>query len=277
MSRPEAQRGTPTRGTTDQPLETRSLSLRAELVILAGEELWSTVDPLLPVDIPVTHRTTPAEFRAALSGNVAVALFPARMPDHLIEELTAATLSSCEHARIGLLATDGSHLLRCDHPYDMGSVFPDESAEFPELLKRLYVRAYYCVALERYYRIGLSIRNQQVRDEGDPDHDLATLEQARQRVRTYLDAFKRYLGPEDVEAISSRSDRLEVFLGSQLAESDPAQVGLPDACPGCHLDWTTWHGPRQRCGYERIGAGTWRCTACGHVMADSDPDNYRVS
>jgi len=29
-------------------------------------------------------------------------------------------------------------------------------------------------------------------------------------------------------------------------------------------------------GYEQIGANTWRCTRCGCVLADNDPDNYKI-
>ena len=82
---------------------------------------------------------------------------------------------------------------------------------------------------------------------------------------------------DDLAAIKSRPDRLEPFVTSAKRGPDPSTLGLPDACPGCGLDWTAWHGPGLKDGYHRLGANTWECTQCGHITGDTDPQGYHVN
>lgn len=252
----------------------RSLSLQAETFVLAETCWWDELEPMLPTEVSARHFTSPATYLEELSGNVAVALVSATVSAETRERVVRETYSRSRPTRIVFLATDGADLLACEAPYDRGFVFPDERDEFESAFKRLYVRAYYVVALERFYEIGLSIRN---RELGDDEDELETLRRARRRVRSYLLQFRAYLDPEDFEAIENRDDRLGGMLETVAGSSDPTSLGLPATCPDCGLDWTSWHGPRRRDGYERIGASTWRCTGCGHVVANPDPDNYRVS
>ena len=250
-------------------------TMRAEVILLATRDWCSTVEATTPAEMTVRRFETLDQFCEGVSGNVAVTLVSAAQSDDDIETAIRRTVHSSEHARTGLLATDGSQLLQCDVPRDEGFVFPEERERFERLIKHLYIRAYYSVAIARYYRIGVSIRNQKLRD--DADEDIETLEQSRDRIYAYFKQFRRFLDPEDFEAMSSRDERMQALFESTEASTDPSLAGLPERCPDCTLDWTTGHGSRLRSGYERIGASTWRCCRCGHVIADTDPDNYRVS
>lgn len=255
----------------------RPLQFHAEVFVVAGDGLTEVIKPLLPAEIPVEYFTSPDAYREAVSGNVAVVFLSASLRESCLRELITETLSRNGDARFGLLATDGTQLLQSDVLEDAGFVFPQDTEKFKSLAKRLYIRAYYCVAIKRYYRIGLRIRNRELQLDSEPDDELKTLRKSRERIRRYLEQFRLYLGPEDFKAISTRTDRTDEFLDSRTVSQDPTQIGLPTSCPECDLDWTTWHGSKQGNGYERIGANTWRCTACGRVIGNGEPDNYRVT
>ena len=96
-------------------------------------------------------------------------------------------------------------------------------------------------------------------------------------MRSYLRQFRAELDPDDLKAMENRGDRLERLSAASKSGPDPSLVGLPDSCPDCGLDWSVWHGPRLRNGYQKIGAHSWRCTQCGTVLSNAGPDNYRIS
>lgn len=259
-------------GTSAEP---KDFPLRAEVYLLAERKWWSAVESATPEDVTLQRFTSPAEFCEELSGNTAVVIVSAALSADRISAVFRRTIQESEHARTVLLAADGAEILNCDVPHDAAYVLPDERDTFEDRLKHLYVRAYYSVAVRRYYRLGVSIQN---RKQGDgADDDLETLEQARERVHEYLVAFRQFLDEADTEALSDRKERVRDLFAGSGRETDPSVAGLPGSCPDCGLDWSRWHGPRLRTGYESIGANTWRCTGCGHVMAGDDPDNYRVS
>lgn len=261
----------------EEPIANRTPSLRAKVFLLAGPETRE-VESLIPDRIPVRTFADRSSFRRELGGNVAVAMLsvPAGGAD---PATVRRTISESPHARIGLVATDGEQLLDCETPHDEAVVVPDERDEVPSIVKRLYVRAYYATTVQRYYKVCLSINNREIGQKGDTAADadrLSELQEIRNLLESYLQQFRQFLTSEDFEAMSSREDRLQSLARAAKNNPDPSALDLPDACPGCGLDWTDWHDRRLRNGYERIGAGTWRCTGCGEVIADTDPDNYRV-
>jgi len=253
-----------------------TLTLRAEITILAGEEKWSQVNEHIPNELPVERFQSVQTYLSEVSGNVAVTLVTPKLPDQKIERVVRRTLSESEHARIALIATDPRVLLRCEVPHDDAFVLPDEADEFAEAIKHLYIRAYYGVTTDRYYKLSLAIKNHETRPADEVDSEkLQQLRRSCQRAESYLAQFRTFLDQNDFDTMKARDPRYSDLIES-ASTADPSDFNLPDSCPECDLDWTRWHGPRLRIGYEQIGANTWRCTDCGHIMADNDPDNYRV-
>lgn len=258
----------------------RRPSLRAELFLLAKQGWEEAVESSIPDQLTVRTYTEYEAFLEDLSGKVAVAVLDPALADEKLREAIARTISQSAHARIALLATDGAQLLRCEVPHDESFVFPEEAKRFESAIKRLYVRSYYAATLERYYKVCFSIRNREIQldsEEIERDEEVQRLREALDVLRSHLKQFRRVLKPEDIEAMADREERLESLAESSKNSSSPGAVGLPDACPNCGIDWTVWHGARLRNGYERIGANTWRCVKCGTIMADNDPDNYRLA
>lgn len=269
----------PTDGSPDDgggtDLVSDALSLRAKVFVLGDEWIRTRVRPLVPDRVTTEEFVDADGLVGSLSGRVALVLVSAERPDDSIERIVRETLSTSQHARLLLVASDGLDLLQCEVPRDDGFVLPGQRDDLRRSIKRLYVRAYYSVAIERYYSTCLAIENH----KRDPDHDadrLAELYAGRRRIRAYLGTFRQFLTTEDFEAIATREERFEDLVDSSGRRGNPSALGLPESCPDCGLDWTTWHGSRYETGYEMIGAHTYQCTRCGHTLADGDPDNYRI-
>lgn len=255
-------------------------SLRAEIFLFSLRGWEEEAEELVTDRITTRSYTDYRTFIEALSGKVAVVVIDATVGDEKLREAIVRAIQESAHARIALFATDGAQLLSCEVPHDEAFVFPEEQETFDSEIKRLYVRSYYSATLERYYKVCLSLRTRKVQlpeKEYETSEELQRLRRAMAVLRSHLKQFRRGLKAEDIEAMSNREGRLESLAKRSKNKSSPDAVGLPDACPKCGLDWTEWHGSRLRNGYERIGANTWRCTKCGTIMADNDPDNYRLA
>ncbi|MFB6071772.1 MAG: hypothetical protein ABEJ88_02275, partial [Halobacterium sp.] len=264
----------------DLPEEHRKPTLRADVYVLAGREWVSTVRAAAPSNVTVEAFSDPGEFEAALSANVAVAMLSLSAPDDRLREAARRTIAASPDARIAVLADDHGAVEATSVPHDEAFVASVEESAFGDDLKRLYVRAHYAATLDQYYRVSVAIRNIELAgddvDVGGDDH-LETLRRTRDRSRMYLRQFRRYLDPESLRALKHRGDRLRELVASSKSDANPAAHGLPESCPNCGLDWTTWHGPGRRNGYQKLGANTWQCTDCGEVVADPTPSGYHVS
>ncbi|MFB6151011.1 MAG: hypothetical protein ABEJ40_04315 [Haloarculaceae archaeon] len=262
-----------------EPLEERKVpTLRAEVFVLADRDCGSKIESAMPGEVPVRTFSNPGEYVGELSGNVAVALLSVAVSEDRLLRVVKRTITASEHARIALFAQGNVELLECDVPSDETFVTPVDREEFEETIQRLYVRAYYSVTLDRFYRIALAIRNRELKlsaAEQEEDDRLRRLRDSIELMRAYLVKFRGFLGPDDREAMANREDRLEALADAAKA-GDPAAAGLPSACPDCSIAWDEWHGPRLRNGYKRIGADAWRCTRCGSVMANMDPSGYQI-
>ena len=248
----------------------------ADVCLLASSDLRSEIAPLVPAELSVREFGSVETYAESVSGNVALTLVSAALPDERIRHVVRTTLSESRHARIAFVASDGGQLLRCDVPHDDEFVLPEERDSLQRALKHLYIRAYYSVTIERYYRVCLSIENYERAGGTVEEESVEKLYTARRRVHSYLRQFRAFLDTEDFGAIATREDRYNELIETGHRGGNPTAAGLPTACPDCGLDWTTWHDSRLEAGYERIGASTYRCTGCGHTLADDDPDNYRV-
>lgn len=250
--------------------------LSADVFVFANERCRAQITPLVPDEITVREFESADKLVEAASGNLALTLVSAHQPEPRIEQVVRETLCASQHARVGLVAGDGAPILRCDVPHDDSFVLSQERDTLQTAIRHLYIRAYYSVTLDRYYKISISIENNE-RTPGENDAEqLQKLSESRDRVFGYLRLFRNFLNTDDFADIATREDRFDVLVDAPRRRGNPDVVGLPDSCPDCNLDWTDWHGPRLEKGYERIGANTYRCTACGHTLADNDPDNYRV-
>lgn len=255
-------------------------SLRAEIFLLSKQGWPDAVELSVPDQLTTRRYTAYEAFLDDLSGKVALTVLDPRLPDEKLRECVVRAIQESPHVRIAFVATDGAQLLGCEAPHDDAFVLPEEREALESTIKRLYVRAYYSATLERYYKVCFSLRDREIRlstEDADGDEELKRLRNAQSVLRSHLRAFRQELRPEDIEAMANREQRLERLAEHSKNDSSPEAVGLPETCPGCGLDWTAWHGTRLRNGYERIGANTWRCANCGIIMADNDPENYRLA
>lgn len=249
----------------------------ADVLILTKGVRPAPLDSLLPSELPVHYCDTVAEFRDRFSGNIGLVLLPAHLPDEQLEQLVRETLMHSHAARVVFIATDGRHLLRCEVPHDTSFVLPDEADDLHTAIKHLYVRAYYDVMSERYYKVSLSVENLRHGDADDNGKEsIDDLERQRKQLKSYLVAFQQFLTAEDLNELMRRDQRYNTLFKTSWKDVDPSSFGLPDACPSCNLDWATWHDSRLQNGYTQIGAKTWRCLNCGEILAENDPDNYRI-
>jgi len=260
------------------PLEDRSPSLRAPVYVLSDPDWPSAITSAAPDSVCVQRYTDATTYLDALAGNVAVAFLAASIPDSKLKAVAKQTIATSEHAQIVLIATDSAQLLRCEVPHDE-TITIDDRKDLDATIKRLYIRAYYSTTIQQYYKVGLSIQNCEMRqtaDGSEQNERHQNLVKTHELLRSFLEQFRSYLTVEDLRAIKRRDSVLRPLMGDVKEGPDPTSLGLPQSCPDCDLDWTVWHGHRLRHGYEKIGANTWSCTACGQILTDGDPDNYRV-
>ncbi|WP_353633779.1 hypothetical protein ABSL23_11010 [Halobacterium sp. NMX12-1] len=251
--------------------------LRANVHVLAGPNWCSKIRTVVPDEITVRTFTDADSFDDALTANVAVALLSCAESTNRLQATVRRTVAASPHAHVGLLATDETR--DADVPRDVEFVAPVDREAFAERVKRLYVRAHYAATLDRYYRVSVTIRNLELRtDEAAVDDaELDRLRAVRDRSRRYLRQFRAYLDAESLAALKSRGDRLEALVADARTPPDPAARGLPESCPACSFDWTTWHGRGLGAGYRKLGSDTWQCTNCGETLAGATPSSYRVN
>ncbi|MDH5018918.1 hypothetical protein [Halobacterium rubrum] len=249
--------------------------MRASVAVLANTDWCERIRAATPDQISVESATDPAAFEDTLSGEVAVALVARDYSPERLEAVVASTISASPHARVALLgeprpADDAV-------PRDAEFVPPLDREAFGARVEGLYLRAHYAATLERYYGVSVKIRNAELwGDEAVDDDHLDRLKTVQNRSRRYLRQFRAALDEDSLSALKSRSDRLEALVAESKPTPDPDARGLPDSCPACDIDWTTWHGRSLRNGYQKLGANTWQCTNCGETLADPSPSSYQV-
>lgn len=212
-------------------------------------------------------------FDRSVSATVAVAVFSLAVPADRIRPSIVRTLSASPHAHVVLLATEGDEWTDVALPRDRLVEPPLDG--FPDLLTRMYLRAYYSAALERFYSLNLATIEGRRRRGADAD-EVAALEATTERVKAYLQRIRAHLRPEDLYELANREVAYRSLTDPPTGGSDPRLWGLPRSCPKCDLDWTAYHGPKLGTGYERIGAHTWRCARCSHVIVNPDPEHKRI-
>ncbi|MCG1004200.1 MULTISPECIES: hypothetical protein [Halobacterium] len=253
------------------------LSLQGSVFVLAGASRNASIAAALPDALDVRTFTSAGAFDGAVSGNVAVALLSTAVDDDRLRETVKRTVAASPPARICLLASTSERLRDCEVPRDEEVRTPVAHDKFLALVERLYVRAYYSVTLERFYKIGAAARSRELQVDDPEDARLERLRRAQQVMGESLSRLRGRLDHEDIDAIKNRQERLADLAADARRGPGPAVRGLPASCPDCSLDWATWHGPRLRDGHQRIGSDAWRCLRCGHVITQDDPDNYTVS
>lgn len=251
-------------------------TFRADVYLLTETDY--SISSHLPNSVPLQRYTDIETFRSEIGGSVAVALLSTAYAEGSLRSAIQRTIAESAHARILIVANNSADLLRYDLPYDEEVVLPQDSDEFPTLVKRLYLRAYYAAITERYYKVALEIRNRETRlppKKCEEDDRLETLTRVRKRLKSNMQYLRRRLSSADLDAMADREQRFTA-LSERSKNTDPTAMGLPKACPECRLDWTKWHGKRLRDGFVSIGANTWQCTRCSSVLADNDPNNYHL-
>lgn len=255
-------------------------ALNADVFLLAERSCWSPVRSVVPDELTLRTFEEVDDFQSALSGNIALVLLSLSYDEDILEESIKEVITASPNARIAVIAAEFGDLYHTDLPYDEGVVRPVDREEFDRLVKRLYIRAYYAVTLQRFYKVSITVRNRELRNRAEDSSDderLERLKTVRVLLQRYLQTFVRHLDSEDFEAMRNREDRLEQFVTAAKSGPDPSALGLPKACPDCDLAWDTWHGRRLQNGYERLGADVWQCTGCGSVLSNPDPTNFHVS
>ncbi|WP_136687561.1 hypothetical protein [Halorhabdus amylolytica] len=268
-------------GSSSAPIKERSPDLRASIVVLAASRTRrESVTAALPDRISIESFSDVDAFSDALSGNVAVVLLSMALSDDKLLRAASRTVQATNYTRIGLLAGDQESGEDICVPHDEVFHRTSDRETVQNRIKRLYVRAYYDATLQRYYTVNLAAQNRRLgldEETAADDDRLQKLTDSTELLESHLQRFRQYLQPGDLDAILTRSERIESMLSNVKKEQDPTVRGLPQACPNCGLAWDEWHGSRLEAGYEKIGADTWRCTRCSNVIASDDPDNYRIS
>lgn len=112
-------------------------------------------------------------------------------------------------------------------PHDDEFVLPEERDSLQRALKHLYIRAYYSVTIERYYRVCLSIENYERAGGTVEEESVEKLYTARRRVHSYLRQFRAFLDTEDFGAIATREDRYNELIETGHRGGNPTAAGLP--------------------------------------------------
>ncbi len=267
-------------GSSKTPIKERSPELRADILILAASRIRrESVTAALPSGISVKSFSNIDPFSDALSGNIAVVLLSKGLPNDQLLGAASRTIQATNYTRIGLLIGDEESSKDVRVPHDEIFHKSGDRKTFQNRVKRLYIRAYYDATLQRYYTVNLAAQNRKLGSDEETATDsdrLQKLTKSVELLESHLERFRQYLQPGDLEAILTRSERIESMLDVKK-DRDPTVRGLPRGCPNCGLAWDEWHGPRLKGGYKKTGADTWRCTRCSNVIAGDDPDNYKVS
>jgi len=265
----------------EDPIAQRPPKLRASVLVLApARRRRESVVKALPEEIEGEPVEDVTAFTDALSNSVAVVLLSMGLPKEVLRRGTVRTIKDTNYARIGLLAADHERGIETRVPHDEVFYRSSDRRTFRNRIKRLYVRAYYEAALQRYYTLNVATQNRRATLDGEEatdDERLRKLRASTELMESHLRRFRQYLQPGDLDAILDRNERIEEMMTALLDGEDPTVAGLPSRCPDCGIAWDEWHGSELNSGHEKIGADTWRCTRCGTVIGGNDPDNYRVS
>jgi len=262
---------------TQTRIEDREPTLDAVVGLLSGPD--EAIASHVPEALSLQAFTDEAAFQESVSGNFAVGILSTHFGEETLETVMRRTIAESPPARLLVVGTDGGDLLRSGLPSDEEAVLPADEDEFPTLVKRLYLRAYLSATIERYYKVAIAIRNREIQlatSKVESDDRLTRLRKSREQLQSYVDRFRQALAPADIRAMKTRDERLAELAKGAKNGPDPTVIGLPKACPGCRLDWTSWHGKRLANGFTSIGASTWQCTRCGKILSDEDPNNYQI-
>ncbi|MFB6267702.1 MAG: hypothetical protein ABEI31_08590 [Halodesulfurarchaeum sp.] len=248
------------------------------MLIVDGGERGEQLAAWLRDRFAVQLESTVEDGLAAVTPRVAVCLIDAGFPTEDLADLVGAIGSRSPHAQVALVADDASTLIDRDVPHDDWLAAPLDRGELIQTVATLLRRAIYDATLARYFQqtlaaaaLGVKVRS----GESEEESRLETVESDIDRLRARLDELGAKLDGDDVAALTRRyqvTSNEETFRPEPSAS--PRRFGLPESCPGCDMQWGVWYGPQLGAGYERIAAFVWRCTDCGHVIANPDP-NFR--
>lgn len=262
------------------PIAERAPELRADIFVLAPDQTRrKSVVATLPDVISVQAFSELDPFTQALTGSVAVVLLSTNQSDQHLQAAGQRTVQKTNYARIGLLTSDRERIKETSVPFDEIFYKNTDKQIFQDRVKRLYVRAYYEAALQRYFKISVSIQNRRgmLNDQRvESDERLQKMETSLELMKSHLQRFRQYLQPGDLEEIKTRRGSIEQMLSELDEDHDPTAIDHPPRCPNCGLAWDEWHGHDLESGREKIGADTWRCTRCGTVIGGNEPGNYRI-
>ncbi|QGN07663.1 hypothetical protein Hrd1104_10390 [Halorhabdus sp. CBA1104] len=264
--------------TAGDEIEGRAPELRAEIFLFARDRARKrSIQEAIPEAISVRTYEDADTLTEGLAGNVAVVLLSMGLPETELLTASLSTVQETKYARIGLLTGDRDRIREKPIPHDEIFYKSADRKTFQNRLKRLYIRAYYETALQRYYSLCIARQNRLAKlEEEHDDERLRKLTASRDLMESHLTYFNQYLQPGDLDNIRDRREEMKRMINDVREDNDPTMSGLPKQCPDCSLSWGTWHGPDLESGYEKVGANAWRCSGCGTVIGGNDPDNYWI-
>jgi hypothetical protein len=119
---------------------------------------------------------------------------------------------------------------------------------------------------------------------GNADSDVeeqyhTEIDKRLRQLRTAINHLQSTIDHEDAEKLLKSVNLHRKYLNHPSEKrSVPTQSKYhPDTCPSCSLPWGVDHGNDLETGFDRIGAGVWKCTRCDHVVRNSDASNRYVS
>jgi len=145
-----------------------------------------------------------------------------------------------------------------------------------EKVRTLLRRVNYQVALDRYYKVTISITTLELKselsDEGRERHE--QLSELATDLQRFLSELRAEMSEDDLRAVMQS---INIETGGETADV-PQKIESkyrPEKCGNCGQAWDPKDSDEP--GMVRLGAYVWRCKRCGDVQMYADPSHQQLS
>lgn len=242
-------------------------STRAELY-----ETW------LAEAVRVVRPASLADARATVDESAGVAVVRHELSDATRRAVRDLLEARSPHCRTVLTTTNRAPV--ADECLDVDDCLHEPCGRdgFRDAVSRQLHVALYRALVERYYDCTARLASLEVELDADDratDDRYRRLNRRFDRLKEEIDAVKRHLAPDDVEALFR--EFVPPAFEREANERKPTNDSKyrPNGCRACGRDWNV-DPDGSRAGYKRLASLVWECTNCGTVHDRSDPTNNRI-
>lgn len=273
------------RAGTDTPAPARANEQRPEprvLVVEPGTILAELYETWLAEEFRVERAASEADVVDTLDLSIGVAVLAPSVPNDVAERVVSVVLESYPHCLVVDVLPRSESDRDLEVAVDAQLQDPIDGETLRETVREQLRRAEYGAALYRHVQLATLVAARETRFEPDElaeDETYARLQRKLAAERHHLDRLAAQLDAADFEAWLDAFDARTSHVSTADPDASSDARGpkyLPNACPGCGLQWGVEHGERLGLGYTRLGSHIYKCRNCGEVVKNDGGGEQRV-